>query len=137
LAEATIDSEVIVRVLLVGASPQVFSASRQLFEWNDCPCHLAKSCEEVSELLNLWEFDIVLSSHEIPDLSIHQLAALLSGSRVSLFHSMSVERGCGWSSVLMFGKECFGTPAFTASELVYVLDQLVKQIRADFAPPLS
>jgi hypothetical protein len=137
LAEAAIDSEFIVRVLLVGTSPQEFSACRQLFEWNDCPCHFAKSHEEVSELLNLWEFDIVLSSQEIPEVSIHQLAALLSGSRASLFHSMAFELGRGWAPVLMFGKKCFGTPAFTAGELIYVLDQLVRQIRADFAPPPS
>jgi hypothetical protein len=137
LEEAVTGNEDIVRVLLVGPSPQVFSASRQLFEWDDCLCHFAKSHEEVSELLNLWEFDIVLSSHEIPEVGIHQSAALFHGSRASLFHSIPVEQACGWSRVLMHGKECFGTPDLTAGELIYVLDQLVRQIRADFAPPLS
>lgn len=118
----------------MGASPQAFSAARQLFEWNKCRCHFAKSQEEVAELLNLWQFDIVLSSHEILDVSMHQLAALFHGSRASLFHSMSVELGCRWSPVLIFGKECFGTSAITPGELIYVLDQLVKNIRADFTP---
>jgi hypothetical protein len=79
----------------------------------------------------------VLGTHEIEGGSIDRLAASLSGSRASLFYSMPAEKGHQWLPVLQFGKECFGTPALTAGELIYVLDQLVKQIRADFSAPSS
>jgi hypothetical protein len=50
--------------------------------------------------------------------------------RECLFYSMPAEKGYRWLPVLQF-QECFGTPALTAGELIYVLDQIVKQIRAN------
>ncbi|MGC2067103.1 MAG: hypothetical protein WA641_12780 [Candidatus Acidiferrales bacterium] len=131
------DSEGIVRVLLVGGDPREFFASRQLFEWNGCLCHFSGSDQEAAELLNSAKFDIVLGTHEIAGGSIDQFAASLSGSRTSLFYSMPGEKGYRWLPVLQFGKQCFGTPALTAGELIYVLDRLVKQIRADFEASTS
>jgi hypothetical protein len=131
------DRKAIVRVLLVGGDPREFCASRQLFEWNGCQCHFSKSHHEAAERLNSGKFDIVLGTHEIAGGSIDHLAASLSGSRASLFYSMPAEKGYRWLPVLQFGKECFGTPALTAAELIYVLDQLVKQIRADLAAARS
>jgi hypothetical protein len=133
--EAGMDSKGIVRVLLVGGDPREFFASRQLFEWNGCLCHFSGSDQEAAELLNSAKFDIVLGTHEIAGGSIDQFAASLSGSRTSLFYSMPDEKGYRWLPVLQFGKQCFGTPALTAGELIYVLDRLVKQIRADFGAP--
>ena len=131
------DSKGIVRVLLVGGDPREFFASRQLFEWNGCQCHFSGSDREAAELLNSAKFDIVLGTHEIAGGSIDQFAASLSGSRTSLFYSMPGEKGYRWLPVLLFGKQCFGTPALTAGELIYVLDRFVKQIRADFGAPTS
>ena len=131
------DSKGIVRVLLVGGDLREFFASRQLFEWNGCQCHFSKSDREAAELLNAGKFDIVLGTHEIAGGSIDQLAASLSGSRASLYYSMPAEEGGRWLPVLQLGKECLGTPALTAGELIYVLDQLVRQIRADFTAPIS
>ncbi len=127
------DRKAIVRVLLVGVDPREFFASRRLFEWNGCQCHFSNSDHEAAELLNSGQFDIVLRTHEIAGGSIDHFATSLSGSRASLFYSMPAEKGYRWLPVLQFGKECFETPALTAGELIYLLDQLVKQIRADLA----
>lgn len=127
------DRQAIVRVLLVGEDPSEFFASRRLFEWNGCRCHFSNSDHEAAELLNSGQFDIVLRTHEIAGGSIDHLATSLSGSRASLFYSMPAEKGYRWLPVLQFGRECFETPALTAGELIYVLDQLVEQIRADLA----
>jgi hypothetical protein len=43
----------VVRVLLL-------LGPRQLFEWNHCQCHFAKSEREASEMLKAGKFDIVL-----------------------------------------------------------------------------
>jgi len=120
------DSDTI-RVLLVGDSPQSFSLIRQLLEKHDCECHFAGSLEAVKNLLRLWQFDMVLSSHGIPSYPIQALVGLLSGSSVSLFSSLRVEEGSWWLPVLQCGKECYG-PALTVGEFSRVLDDLGKQV---------
>lgn len=126
----------VVRVLLVGEEPREFFLSRQLFERSDCQCHFAKSEREIAEMLIATEFDIVLSTHRISGGSIHQLVALLSGSRASLFYSLRVEEGYWWLPVLRLGKECLGTPALRGGEFVHVLDQLLMRIKSTIAAPL-
>jgi len=120
------DSDTI-RVLLVGDSPQSFSLIRQLLEKHDCECHFAGSLEAVKNLLRLWQFDMVLSSHGIPSYPIQVLVGLLSGSSVSLFSSLRVEEGSWWLPVLQCGKECYG-PALAVGEFSRVLDDLRKQV---------
>ena len=127
----------VVRVLLVGEGAQEFFGSRQLFEWNHCQCHFAKSDREASEMLKAGKFDIVLSTHKNANGSIQQLAALLLGSRASLFHSAPVEKSYMWSPVLRFGKECSATSSVTAGELIYELDRMVKQIKAGVTARVS
>jgi CheY-like chemotaxis protein len=120
------DGKDIVRVLLVGDSPQSFSLSRQLFEQNGCECHFAGSAEAARDLLNLWEFDIVLSTHRVPGDTIQRLVDLLSGSGASLFSSLRIEEGSWWLPVLKFGKECY-EPALRVSDFKHFLDDLRKQ----------
>ena len=126
----------VVRVLLVGEEPREFFLSRQLFERSDCQCHFAKSEREIAEMLIATEFDIVLSTHRISGGSIHQLVALLSGSRASMFYSLRVEEGYWWLPVLRLGKECLGTPALRGGEFVHVLDQLLMRIKSTIPAPL-
>jgi hypothetical protein len=118
----------IFRVLLVGDSPQSFSISRQLLERSGCECHFAGSLEAAEDLLRLWQFDIVLSTHRVPGDAIQRLVGLLSGSGASLFSSLSVEEGSWWVPVLQFGKDSYG-PALRVGEFAHVLDDLRKQIR--------
>jgi hypothetical protein len=134
--EARMTCKAVVRVLLVGEEPREFFLSRQLFERSDCQCHFAKSEREIAEMLIATEFDIVLSTHRISDGSIHQLVALLSGSRASMFYSLRVEEGYWWLPVLRLGKECLGTPALRGGEFVHVLDQLLMRIKSTIAAPL-
>jgi hypothetical protein len=126
--EARMDGRDTFRVLLVGDSPQSFSLSRQLLERSGCECHFAGSLEAAEDLLRLWEFDIVLSTHRLPGDTTQRLVGLLSGSGASLFSSLSVEEGSWWVPVLQFGKEYYG-PALRVGEFAHVLDDLRKQIR--------
>jgi CheY-like chemotaxis protein len=119
----------IVRVLLVGKSPQSFSLSRQLLERNGCKCHFAGSLQAAGDLLHLWPFDIVLSAHIVPSETMGRLVRMLSGSGMSLFSTLRVEEGSWWLPVLKFGKECYG-PALCVGDFAQVLVDLRKQRRA-------
>ena len=116
-----------IRVLLVGDSPESFSLIRELLEKRSCECHFAGSLGAVKNVLRLWQFDLVLSTHGIPSYPIQKLVGLLSGSSASLFSSLRVEEGSWWLPVLQRGKECYG-PALTVGEFSRVLDDLRRQI---------
>jgi hypothetical protein len=121
------DSSDAIKVLLVGDSPQSFSLIREHLEKYGCECHFAASLEAVKNLLRLWEFDVVLSTHGIPSYPIQTLISLLSGSSASLFSSLRVEEGSWWLPVLQAGKAYYG-PALTVGEFSRVLDDLRRQI---------
>jgi len=119
----------LVKVLLAGDSPQVFSLSRRRLERKGCQCHFARSQRELEQLLNRTEFDIVLM-HRIKGRGAGSLAALLLGSRTTLFYVLPVEVGCWWVPVLRIGAVCVGASALRPSEFSDVLDELVEEIRA-------
>jgi hypothetical protein len=123
-----VDGSGILRVLLLGDSPQSFSISQQFLEQRGCECHFAESLEAAKDLLDLWQFDIVLSMRAIPGETIQKLVGLLSGSGVSLYSSLRVEMGSLWLPVLQFGKESYG-PALRVNEFRHVLDDLREQAR--------
>jgi hypothetical protein len=120
----------LVKVLLAGDSPHVFSLSQQRLERKGCQCHFARSQRELEQLLNRTEFDIVLTIHRIKGPSTGSLGALLLGSRTTLFYVLPVEVGCWWVPVLRIGAECVGASALRPSEFSNVLDELVDEIRA-------
>jgi CheY-like chemotaxis protein len=122
------DGSDIVRILLVGDSPQSFSLTRRFLERSGCECQFAGSLEAAKDLLQLWHFDIVLSTHRVPGDTIQRLVGLLSGSGASLFSSLRVEEGSWWVPVLQFGKESYG-PALRVGDFAHVLDDLRKQIQ--------
>jgi len=117
----------ILRVLLVGDSPQSFLLSRQVLERSGCECHFAGSLEAARDLLDRWQFEIVLSMRAIPSETTQKLVGLLSGSGVSLYSSLRVEMGSWWLPVLQFGKESYG-PALRVDEFTRVLDDLRNQV---------
>ena len=117
-----------IRVLLVGDSPQLFSLSCQILETNGGECHFAGSIEAAEDLLRLSHFDLVLSTHIVPSYATQRLVGILSGSRVSLFSSLRVEEGFWWLPILQFGKEYYG-PAVRADGLAEVIDDLRKQMQ--------
>jgi hypothetical protein len=116
------------RVLLIGDSPQSFSLSRQLLERSGCECHFAGSLAEAEDLLQLRQFDLVLTTHRVPGDTIQRLVGLLSGSSASLYSSLRVEESFWWVPVLRFGKESYG-PALRVGDFAHVLDDLRKQFR--------
>src|SRR5580704_2190735 len=124
---ASMEGRSILRVLLVGDSPQSFSLSRQFLERSGCECHFAESLEAAKDLLERWQFEIVLSMRATPSETIQKLVGLLSGSGISLFSSLRVEQGSWWLPVLQFGKESYG-PALRVNEFTDVLDDLRNQL---------
>src|SRR5580692_9036077 len=126
--EVGVDGRDIIRVLLVGDSPQSFFLSQQILERSGCECHFAGSPEAAKELLQLWHFDIVLSMYGVPSFAVQRLVHLLSGSDVSLFSSLRVEEGSWWLPILQFGKENYG-PAVHGEGLAQVVDDLRKQMQ--------
>ena len=117
----------ILRVLLVGDSLQSFSLSRQFLEERCCEWHFAGSFEEAKALLDLLQFDIVLSMQASPGETVQKLVSMLSGSDVSLYSALRVEMGFWWMPVLQFGKESYG-PALRVNEFTDVLDDLRNQL---------
>jgi hypothetical protein len=126
--EVRVDDRDVVRVLLVGDSLQSFSLSRQLLEERCCEWHFAGSLEEAKDLLDLLQFDIVLSMQASPGETVQKLVGLLSGSGASLYAALRVEMGFWWLPVLQFGKESYG-PALRVDEFRQVLDDLREQAK--------
>jgi hypothetical protein len=125
-----VDGNEVVRVLLVGDSPQSFFFCRQVLERHGCECRFAGSIDAVRDLLDLWPFDIVLSTHIVSGEATQGLVNLLEGSGASLFSSLRVEEGSWWLPILRFGKEYHG-PALPPGDFAYVLEDLREQIQAD------
>ena len=122
------DDKNVVRVLLVGDSLQSFSLSRQFLEESCCEWHFAGSLEEAKDLLDLLQFDIVLSMQASPGETVQKLVSMLSGSSASLYAALRVEMGFWWMPVLQFGKESYG-PALRVDEFRNVLDGLREQVK--------
>jgi hypothetical protein len=125
--EVGVDGGDFVRVLLIADSPQSFSLTRQLLERSGCDCHFAESLEAAKGLLQLWQFDIVLSTHSAQSYTIQSLVGLLLGSEISLFTALLVEEGSWWLPILQFGKECYG-PALPVGDFAHALSDLRKQV---------
>ena len=129
MSASKVDEARKVKVLLIGESPCLFSFCRSPLEKAGCQCHFAESHREIATLLGHAEPDIVLSLNAQPNLS--ETAALLAGSRVSMFHRLPVEQGCWWLPVLRNGESCLGTAALRPNEFACVLAEIVKSIIKD------
>ena len=127
------DDSSLIRVLLVGDSPQLFFLCQKHLERKGCECEFAECERAVWEMLGQRQFDLVLSLHTRRGSSSPGLAILLSGSPTTLFYALRVEVGCWWVPILRLGEECFGAPALRPSEFANALDEVLKEIRADAA----
>lgn len=124
------DDSSMIRVLLVGDSPQLYFFYQKHLERNGCECEFAE-CERVAwEMLGQRQFDLVLSLHTSRGKCRPSLAVLLSGSPTTLFYALRVEVGCWWVPLLRLGEECFGAPALRPREFANALDEVLKEIRA-------
>jgi hypothetical protein len=125
------DDSSMIRVLLVGDSPQFFFLCQRHLERNGCECEFAGCERAVWETLDRRQFDLVLSLHATRGTSSPGLAVLLRGSPATLFYALRVEEGAWWVPILKWGEECFGMPPLRASEFADALDEILREIRAD------
>ena len=123
------DDSSVIRVLLVGDSPQLFFVYQKHLERNGCECEFVESEHEAWEMLGQREFDIVLSLHANRGSNSPRLAVLLSGTQTTLFYALRLEVGCWWVPLLKLGEECFGAPALRPSEFANALEGVLKEIR--------
>ena len=127
----SMDDTSVIRVLLVGDSPQSFFLHQKHLERNGCECEFAESERTAWEMLGRHRFDLVLSLHPSRGASCPSLGVLLSGSQTTLFYALRVEVGYWWVPMLRLGEECFGAPVLRPNEFASSLDELLKEIRAD------
>jgi hypothetical protein len=125
------DHSSMVRVLLVGDSPQLFFLCQKHLEKNGCECEFAKCERAVWETLGQRQFDLVLGLHTSQGTRSPSLVVLLSGSPTTLFYALRVEVGYWWVPILRLGEDCFGAPALRPSEFANALDEVLKEIRAE------
>jgi len=129
--EGPMDDTSMIRVLLVGGSPQSFFLHRQHLERNGCECEFAE-CERTAwEILGHRQFDLVLSLHPSRGTGNPSLGVLLSGSPTTLFYALRVEVGYWWVPILRLGEECFGAPVLRPSQFPDALSEVLKEIRAE------
>ena len=129
--EGPMDHTSMIRVLLVGDSPQSFFPHRQHLERNGCQCEFA-ACERTAwDILGHRQFDLVLSLHPSRGAGNPSLGILLSGSSTTLFYALRVEVGYWWVPILRLGEECFGAPALRPSQFPDALSEVLKEIRAE------
>jgi hypothetical protein len=115
-----------VGVLLIGKSRHMFSFLMPSLEKLGCECHVAKSGQEISDLLRHNELRIVfgLNTHQ----NLSEIVPLLAGQCVSMFQVLRVEKGCWWLPVIRNGEDCRGTSALSSKEFTSVLAEIVMDI---------
>ena len=107
-------------VLIVGKSPHMFSFLRPPWERLGCECHVARSCQEISDLLSRTGLNACQNLSEI--------VSLLAGQCVSMFQVLRVEKGCWWRPVIRNGRDCLGTSAFSSKDFTYTMAEIVMGI---------
>ena len=127
----SMDDTSVIRVLLVGDSPQFFFVHQKHLEKNGCECEFAE-CEQAAwEILGHRQFNLVLSLHPSRGAGSPSLGILLSGSPTTLFYALRVEVGYWWVPILRLGEECFGAPVLRPREFPDALSEVLKEIRAE------
>jgi hypothetical protein len=121
----------VIKVLLVGDSPQSFFFHQKHLERSGCECEFAESERTAWEMIGHRQFDLVLCLHPDRGTSSPSLGILLSGSSTTLFYALRVEVGYWWVPILRLGEECFGAPVVRPSEFANALDEVLKEIRAE------
>src|SRR3984957_15478149 len=97
-------------VLLVGKRPHMFSFLRPPLERLGCECHVARSCQEISDLLSRTG----LNAYQ----NLSEIVSLLAGQCVSMFQVLRVEKGCWWLPVIPNGRDCLGKSGFSSKAFI-------------------
>jgi hypothetical protein len=117
------------KALLIGESFLGSSHLAKHLQQRSCHCAYATSYETVRSLIQVRDFNLVLSPMRLRDESFFPLIDLLGGSDVTLFYCCPVELGGWWLPALRRGEGCFGSPALRPSEFVSALDEVLAQMR--------
>lgn len=120
------------KTLLIGENPQGSSYLARRLQGQGCECSFATSYPEACSSLRSQGFEVVLSPMRLRGVTVFPLMDLLAGSRVTLFFSHAVERGCWWLPALRHGEKCFGSSALRSRDFVSVLDEVIAEIRMDW-----
>jgi len=125
------DESSMIKVLLIGESPQLFFRCQKYLERNGCECEFAECEKSITKMLDQRQFDLVLNLHTTQGTRNPSLVELLSGLPTTLFYGLRVEVGYWWVPILRLGEECFGTPALRPGEFASALNVVLKEIRAE------
>ncbi len=125
------DDSSMIKVLLIGDSPQMFFRCQKYLERNGCECEFAEYEKSVWKILDQRQIDLVLSLHTSRGTRGPSLVALLSGLPTTLYYGLRVEVGYWWVPILRSGEECFGAPALRPSEFSSALNEVLKEIRVE------
>jgi hypothetical protein len=118
-------------ILVMAENAQTPSSLAKRLRQVGCLCSFATSYSEALWLLRNRSFDLVLSPMRLQGITVLPAIDLLEGSRVTLFYSHAVERGCWWLPALRRGEKCFGSAAFRSSDFGSVLDEVIAEIQMD------
>lgn len=139
-------------VLLVGPEFLESPAVADWFRRRRRKCLIASRVSEVSDLRRSRDFDVVLSSCQLPDGSGFGLIDRFADLPVSLFLSHQVENGCIWLPGILRGVRCWGAAALKPQAFARLLADLISETtefvaqatrytipveRANFASPLT
>jgi len=90
-----------------------------------CQCHYALSFKDACGLLSTMEFDLVVSSHDLPNGAACYLTEHLSGSSTTMFFFKTLENDCLWIPKLVRGSKWVGQPVLRPDEFAGVLTTML------------
>jgi len=122
-------SQDVVRVVLLGKCARGTSHLLWHLGQRGCHCSFAASAEEAVAIFHQCEVHLILSTSPVHQAT--KIVSLLGRFNCSVFYAYPVEQGCWWLPLMNGGQKCFGAPALRPSEFGDVLDQKLKEIRAD------
>jgi hypothetical protein len=123
-------SQEVVSVLLLGECAKGASRLSWHLEQRGCHCWFASAAEQGIALFKKFRFPLILSTNPIRQTA--RMISLLGRSNCSVFYAYTVENGCWWLPLMKGGKKCLGATALRPREFVGVLDQTLKEIRANY-----
>ncbi len=116
-------------VLLVGPEFLESPAVADWFRRRRRKCLIASRVSELSELRRSRDFDVILSSCQLPDGTGFGLIDRFEDLPLSLFLSHQVENGCIWLPGILRGVRCWGAAALKPQAFARLLGDLISERR--------
>jgi hypothetical protein len=116
-------------ILLVGPEFLESPAVADWFRRRRRKCLIASRLSEVSKLGRSRDFDVVLSSCQLPDGTGFGLIDRFEDLPLSLFLSHQVENGCIWLPGILRGVRCWGAAALKPQAFARLLGDLISETR--------